>query len=128
MTFCAWLAGEFNNQVQAFNDPTWFVKLRLWYRPLPHLIAGNVAFFAEQANALSLDQPYRQRVAIVERNPQLEQFRLQYCALKRPTDFQGAGMRPALLEALTSDELEPLAGCVLTVSYQNQALHNVKMN
>ena len=43
-----WLAGEFENKNQAMSEPTWFVNLKLWNRPLPFLIDGNYALFAEQ--------------------------------------------------------------------------------
>jgi len=48
-TLAQWLAGEFENQTQALEQPTWFVNLHLWHRPLPFTIEGNLALFAEQA-------------------------------------------------------------------------------
>ncbi len=57
-----YLAGEFDNRTQAIADPVWYVHLRLWMRPLPFLLFPNsITLFAEQANALTLDQSYRPR-------------------------------------------------------------------
>ena len=111
------LAGEFENSTQASEQPAWFVSLRLWHRPLPQRIQGQLALFAEQANALYLDQPYRQRVMVLKAI-EGEQLQVQYLALKQPEQFRGAGANPALLAHLSLADLEPLPGCVLTVTQQ----------
>ena len=110
------MAGEFDNQPQAMEQPTWFVHLRLWYRPLPMRIEGNLALFAEQANALMRDRPYRQRVAVLKETS--DSVQVQYFAFKQPENFLGAGANPSLLEPLRLDDLEALPGCVLTVAEQ----------
>lgn len=110
------MAGEFYNQPQAMEQPAWFVHLRLWYRPLPIRIEGNLALFAEQANALTGDRPYRQRVAVLKEFS--DSLQVHYLAFKQPEKFLGAGANPSLLEALMLDDLEVLPGCVLTVVEQ----------
>jgi CpeT/CpcT family (DUF1001) len=110
------MAGEFDNKPQAMEQPSWFVHLRLWYRPLPMRIEGNVALFAEQANALQRDRPYRQRVAVLKEASGVAQ--VQYWGFKQPDRFLGAGANPGLLEGLSLDDLERLPGCVLTVMQQ----------
>ncbi|HEY9302185.1 MAG TPA: CpcT/CpeT family chromophore lyase, partial [Phormidium sp.] len=59
-----YMAGEFDNREQALADPTWYVHLRLWQRPLPIPLFSepSIALFAEQANILELDKPYRPRI------------------------------------------------------------------
>jgi hypothetical protein len=118
------MAGEFDNKPQAMEQPAWFVHLRLWYRPLPMRIEGNLALFAEQANALMRDplrasgraRPYRQRVAVLSES--LGSLQVQYLAFKQPENFLGAGANPHLLEALSLDDLETLPGCVLRIIEQ----------
>ena len=110
------MAGEFDNQPQAMEQPAWFVHLRLWYRPLPMRIEGNLALFAEQANALMRDRPYRQRIAVLKETS--DSVQVQYFAFKQPENFLGAGANPSLLEPLRLDDLEALPGCVLTVAEQ----------
>jgi len=110
------MAGEFDNQPQAMEQPAWFVHLRLWYRPLPMRIEGNLALFAEQANALMRDRPYRQRIAVLKETS--DSVQVQYFAFKQPEIFLGAGANPSLLEPLRLDDLEALPGCVLTVAEQ----------
>jgi hypothetical protein len=116
-TLAQWLAGEFDNRQQAFDQPAWFVHLRLWQRPLRQRFQGNLALFAEQANALYLNQPYRQRVIVLSENG--DRLQAQYLALKHPDPFRGAGADADLLNKLKVSDLEPLRGCVLTITRQD---------
>ncbi len=115
-----WLAGEFDNQPQAQDQPVWFVSLRLWQRPLPFRIQGHLALFCEQANSLYLDAPYRQRILVLRPSDNPQQGRAQYLAFKQPERFKGAGAQPERLQTLTLDDLEALPGCELTITYTNQ--------
>ncbi|HEY9664649.1 MAG TPA: chromophore lyase CpcT/CpeT [Allocoleopsis sp.] len=118
-TLANYLAGEFDNQAQAIDQPTWFVHLRLWHRPLPWKIDGNPALFAEQANVLYLDKPYRQRIVVLQPTDQPDRFRAQYYAFKQPDRVCGAGATPEVLKTLSLNDLELLPGCILTVTYAN---------
>ncbi|MBF2086474.1 chromophore lyase CpcT/CpeT [Thermoleptolyngbya sp. C42_A2020_037] len=118
-----WLAGEFDNRAQSLDQPAWFVHLRLWHRPLPIRINGCLALFAEQANALYLQNPYRQRVLVLQENSDGNTNHVgdeadgnpivQYWAFRQPDRFRGAGARPDLLSNLTLDDLQLLPGCRL---------------
>jgi CpeT/CpcT family (DUF1001) len=112
-----WLAGEFENRTQALDQPAWFVHLHLWHRPVPHLIQGHLALFAEQANVLHLDQPYRQRLLLLKALGE-QQFQAQYWAFKQPEQFRGAGMNASLLNTLSRTDLDELPGCQLTITNQ----------
>ncbi|MGB7710292.1 MAG: CpcT/CpeT family chromophore lyase [Microcoleus sp.] len=59
-----YMTGEFDNREQALDSPAWYVHLRLWQRPLPVALFDepSIALFAEQANILELDKPYRPRI------------------------------------------------------------------
>jgi hypothetical protein len=118
-TLAQWLAGEYDNQAQAMDQPVWFVHLRLWHRPLPFQIEGNPALFAEQANALYLDQPYRQRVVVLKPTANPRQLQAQYLAFKQPAQVKGAGANPDLLNGLSLADLEYLPGCALRVTEQD---------
>lgn len=117
-TLAQWLAGAFENQAQAQEQPIWFVHLRLWHRPLPQLFQGHLALFAEQANVLYLDQPYRQRIFLLqEKSP--DQIQVQYLAFKHPEQFRGAGANPERLATIAPADVEELPGCRLTVTQEN---------
>lgn len=115
-TLAQWLAGEFDNQAQALEQPAWFVHLRLWHRPLPFTIDGNPALFAEQANYLYPDNAYRQRVVVLSPIAHSHQLKAQYYAFKQPDRFKGSGANPDRLASLRLEELDLLPGCVLTVT------------
>lgn len=114
-TLAGWLAGEFDNRPQSLDQPAWFVHLRLWHRPLPIRVEGCIALFAEQANALYLQNPYRQRVLVLQENggSLTGSPTVQYWAFRQPDHVRGAGARPELLSNLTMDDLQPLPGCRL---------------
>jgi hypothetical protein len=117
-TLAQWLAGEFDNQAQAQDQPVWFVNLRLWHRPLPFRVDDHLALFCEQANSLYLDAPYRQRVLVLKPGESTEQsWRVEYKAFKQPERYKGAGANPELLNHLTIDQLESLPGCELNLTY-----------
>lgn len=118
-TLAQWLAGEFSNQAQALDQPAWFVHLRLWHRPLPQRFDGYVTLFAEQANVLHLDQPYRQRLMLLKPGADAQTLEVQYLAFRDSSQFRGAGANPERLAAITSDDVEHLPGCVLTVHQTN---------
>ncbi|NJL89036.1 MAG: chorismate mutase [Coleofasciculaceae cyanobacterium SM2_1_6] len=117
------LTGEFSNQEQALAEPAWYVHLRLWHRPVVGLFSQGLTIFAEQANILKLDQPYRQRLLQLQEvslNP-LE-IQVQYYKFLDPGEFRGAGANPSLLKKLTLEKIELLPGCVLGVSISSSGV------
>jgi len=117
ITLAHYLAGEFTNKEQALAEPAWYVHLYLWHRPVEGLFSEGITFFAEQANVLKLDQPYRQRLLQLREvalNPL--KIQVQYYKIFTPTDFRGAGANPALLDNLTLEQVELLPDCVLDVA------------
>ncbi|MGF1536653.1 MAG: chromophore lyase CpcT/CpeT [Elainellaceae cyanobacterium] len=121
ITLAQWLSGEFVNKDQALEQPSWFVHLRLWHRPLPQRLRGNLAIFAEQANVLKLSQAYRQRVLMLEESESGIQG--QYFGFKQPTQFLGAGQAPEKLTTLTEDDLIHLPGCVVDITQAGDRFH-----
>ncbi|MEL7332227.1 MAG: chromophore lyase CpcT/CpeT, partial [Cyanobacteria bacterium J06560_2] len=84
-----YLAGEFENQAQAAAEPAWYVHLRLWNRPVPSLSSSNVyTFLLEQANVISRQPPYRQRILQLQNGDEAGQLQGQYFALKDPLQFK----------------------------------------
>jgi hypothetical protein len=115
-----WLIGEFDNTAQSKEEPAWYVPLRLWHRLLPHRIQGKWAIFAEQSNFLELERPYRQRVLVLEPQPNGE-LAVQYWAFKDPARFRGAGANPDLLKDALEPALDLLPGCWLDVQVAGDA-------
>lgn len=112
-----YLAGEFDNREQAIAEPVWYVHLRLWQRPVNLFLEDSLTLFAEQANIVNLDQPYRQRIMRLRQGNDCEaSLNVQFYMPKDPTALKGAGSNPALLDTLTLDQLDLLPGCILTVA------------
>lgn len=116
LTLAQSLSGEFDNREQAIADPVWFVHLKMWQRPVPLFREDSITIFAEQANVLTLDQPYRQR--LLRLYDRAGQIQVQYYSFKQPEVFRGAGANPGRFEDLTIDAIDLLPGCVLDVEKQ----------
>ncbi|WP_373529234.1 chromophore lyase CpcT/CpeT [Nostoc sp.] len=122
-----YLAGEFDNREQAIADPAWYVHLRLWQRPVDLFTEDSITLFAEQANVINLDQPYRQRIMRLCQGRDFDApLEVQYYMLQDPGAFKGAGCNPALLNILTPDKLDLLPGCILTVTQEKLASDRYK--
>jgi hypothetical protein len=119
MTFSAqlidlgkYLAGEFDNQQQALEHPAWFVHLRLWMRPINLFTEDSITFFAEQANVINLDRPYRPRIIRLRERENIE---VEYYMFKDITEVAGAGENRDLLSTISVDRIEFLPNCTLRV-------------
>jgi hypothetical protein len=117
ITLGHYLAGEFDNREQAIAEPIWYVHLRLWQRIVPLFLEDSITLFAEQANIVKLDQPYRQRIMRLRVSPEGDDsLQVQYYIPKNPDALRGAGRNPALLDHLSPDALDLLPGCILSVT------------
>ena len=127
ITLGKYLTGKFDNREQALADSAWFVHLHLWQRPVDLFTEDSITLFAEQANIVNLDRPYRQRIMrLMSGSGSDAPLQLQYYMLKDPSVFSGAGHHPALLKTLTEDQLDLLPGCILTVTQQTLAANSYK--
>lgn len=116
-----YMAGVFDNREQALAEPTWYVHLRLWQRPLPVPLFSepSIALFAEQANVLNLDKPYRPRIVQLRQSSSGSGLEAQYYMLRDIAAFQGAGSNPNLLGKLTSEQIQLLPTCKLSVAVKD---------
>jgi hypothetical protein len=112
-TLADYMIGEFENRAQSLESPAWFVYLRLWQRRV-ELFEDSLTIFAEQANVLKLDQPYRQRLMRLQENNGA--ITVQYYQFNDPSSVRGAGAKPEMLKGLSESDIELLPGCVLQVS------------
>ncbi|NMG60264.1 hypothetical protein E1H12_17495 [Geitlerinema sp. P-1104] len=108
------LAGVFDNQQQAQDNPTWFVPTRVWQYPLSQPIDGHYAIFIEQAPLLKLEQPYRQRLMLLS-HPDGMPLQVVYRAFRHPEAIAGAAREPQRLQSLQSQDFIELPGCCLQV-------------
>jgi CpeT/CpcT family (DUF1001) len=108
-TLARWMAGDFSNREQAFQDPAFFAQIRVCHRPLPYELLQGIGFYLEQAYDVSLDSPYRARVLHLV--PQGEAICIRNYTLKDDERFWGAARQPERLQEITFQDLEKLEGC-----------------
>lgn len=116
-TLADYMTGEFDNQEQASADPAWYVHLRLWQIPVQLFTEDSITFFAEQANIVSLNKPYRPRLIRLQ---QKQDIQVQYYMPKNPSAVNGAATNPDLLKTLTVEDFELLPGCLLDIKIEDK--------
>ena len=120
-TLARWMAADFSNQEQAFENPPFFAHIRVCMRPLPLEVLSGVGFFVEQAYDYSLNDPYRLRVLkLVNTGKHIE---IENYSVKEEKKFYGASRNVERLKTLTADDLEKLPGCNMIVEWTG---HNFK--
>ncbi|MEW5797245.1 MAG: chromophore lyase CpcT/CpeT [Candidatus Zixiibacteriota bacterium] len=108
-----WMSGSFSTQEQALVDSA-FLDIRLESVQIwPERIDGRW-MYVEQASAVSLDRPYRQRVYRLSRRNDTTLVNSVY-ELREPLRFAGAWRTPSTFDFLTPDSLMPRPGCAVVL-------------
>jgi hypothetical protein len=110
-----WMAGDFSNQAQAFENPPFYAHIRVCMRPLPWEILSGVALFLEQAYDFMLSQPYRLRV--LKLYVVGDRIRLENYTVKSEENFYGASRDLERLKHLKTEHLEKMPGCDMIVEW-----------
>lgn len=53
-TLARWLAADFSNQQQAFDNPPLFANIRVYMRPLAYQLLNRVTFYLEQGYDITM--------------------------------------------------------------------------
>ena len=114
-TLARWMAADFSNQEQAFENPPFFAHIRVCMRPLPSEFLSGLSFYVEQAYDYMLNNPYRVRVLnLIAAGDRIE---IENYCIKQEQQFYGASRELQRLQALSSDSLEKLSGCNMIVEW-----------
>ncbi len=118
-TLTQWMAADFSNQEQAFENPPFFAHIKVCMRPLPKGFQSGVSLYLEQAYNFQLDKPYRVRVLhfIQRENDVL----LENYKVKDEEKFYGAARDLDKLSTLSADDLEPMGGCDIYVEWTGES-------
>lgn len=117
-TLARWMAADFSNQAQAFENPPLYAHIRVCMRPLPLELLSGVSFLVEQAYDYMLNDPYRVRVLkLVVREGRIE---IENYLVHDEQQFYGATRQPERLKSLSADQLERLPGCNMQVEWTGQ--------
>mgnify|MGYP002777758187 CR=1 FL=1 len=118
-TLARWMAADFSNQEQAFENPPLYAHIRVCMRPVPAGILSGFGFFVEQAYDFELHYPYRVRVLeLVTVDGHIE---IKNYSLKDDKAFFGAARNPERLSQLSPDQLVLLPGCNMIVEWTGQS-------
>jgi CpeT/CpcT family (DUF1001) len=114
-TLVSWMAGDFSNQAQAFENPPFFAHIRVCMRPLPYALMDGVSLFLEQAYDFMLHNPYRLRVLkFVIVNDKIE---IEHYTIEPESQFHGAARKPELLQQLTREHIIKMSGCTMITDW-----------
>lgn len=123
-TLARWMAADFSNQEQAFENPPFFAHIRVCMRPLPLEILSGVSFYVEQAYDYMLNNPYRVRVLKLLNvgdafggSRSDHHITIENYLIKDEQQFYGASREPQRLSAITLEHLEKLPGCNMLVEW-----------
>jgi hypothetical protein len=114
-TLASWMAADFSNQLQAFENPPIFAHIRVCMRPLPLSLLDGVSLFVEQAYDYNLKDPYRVRV--LKLIPAGDHIEIENYTVKDEQQFYGASRNLELLQRLKVGDLEKLPGCNMIVKW-----------
>lgn len=114
-TLARWMAADFSNQEQAFENPPFYAHIRVCMRPLPLELLGGVSLYLEQAYDFMLNQPYRVRVLrLVEAGDRME---IENYKIKQEEQFYGASRDIKRLQTLQAEQLEKMPGCTFITEW-----------
>jgi CpeT protein len=103
------MAGEFSNQQQAWDNPTQYAHIRVFFRPLPWEFFSGIGFYSEQVYDYDLWSPYRQGVhRMVEKNGETY---IENYGLDDPILYAGASRETGILATITPECLQRRQGC-----------------
>ncbi|NES72817.1 MAG: chorismate-binding protein [Okeania sp. SIO2D1] len=109
LTLARWLAADFSNQQQAFENPPLFAHIRVCMRPLPYELLNGLSLYLEQAYDITLNQPYR--VRILKLVPAADYIDIENYAIDQEEAFYGASRDPQRLQAFKTEQIKKLPGC-----------------
>ncbi|NDJ19858.1 chromophore lyase CpcT/CpeT [Myxacorys almedinensis] len=108
-TLARWMAADFSNQHQAYENPPLYAHIRVCMRPLPLELLSGVSLLLEQAYDFMLNQPYRLRVLkLVEHEGKIA---IENYLVKGEETLYGASRNVERLQELKADQLQLVAGC-----------------
>ncbi len=109
LTLARWMASDFSNQAQAFENPPFFAHIRVCMRPLPVELLGGVSLYLEQAYDIELNSPYRVRV--LKLVPIADRIDIENYAIANEEQFYGASRDLQKLQELKKAEFKLMPGC-----------------
>ncbi|NER79942.1 MAG: chorismate-binding protein [Leptolyngbya sp. SIO1D8] len=100
LTLAHWMAGDFSNQKQAFENPREYAHIHVFFRPLAFDFFSDIGFYSEQVYDYDLWTPYRQGVhRLVDKG---DHIYIENYGLIDSFLYAGAAREPQILKTITS--------------------------
>ncbi|MDY7015291.1 MAG: chromophore lyase CpcT/CpeT [Cyanobacteriota bacterium] len=104
-----WMAGDFSNAKQAFDNPKDYAHIHVYFRPLPFEFFSGIGLYSEQVYDYDLWRPYRQGVhRLVDWG---DRIYIENYGLKDAIFYAGAARELSILKTITPDCIERREGC-----------------
>jgi CpeT protein len=111
LTLAHWMAGDFSNRQQAFDNAKDFAHIHVFFRPLPWDFFGGIGFYSEQVYDYDLWSPYRQGIhRFADRG---DHIYIENYGLIEPMLYAGAAREPTILGTITPAVIAPRCGCAM---------------
>ena len=109
ITLAQWMAGDFSNYQQSFDNPKQFAHIRIFFRPLPFEFFNAIGFYSEQVYDHDLWTPYRQGVhRLIDQG---DQIYIENYSLEDPIQYAGAARELSILKTIKPDSLQRRYNC-----------------
>jgi CpeT protein len=109
VTLAQWMAGDFSNAKQCFDNPKDFAHIHVLFRPLPYEFFGAIGLYSEQVYDYDLWSPYRHGIhKLIDQGDRIyiENYSLQDAYL-----YAGASREPSILQTITPAGIERRQNC-----------------
>ncbi|MGD2184018.1 chromophore lyase CpcT/CpeT [Lusitaniella coriacea] len=109
VTLARWMAGDFSNQKQAFDQPATYAHIRIFFRPLPVSFFNTIGFYSEQVYDHDLWTPYRQGIhRLVDWG---DRIYIENYSLTDRLRYAGAARELDILRSITPDCIQRRHHC-----------------
>lgn len=121
ITLASWIAGEFSNKKQAFDNPKLFAHIHVFFRPLPSEFFGGIGFYSEQVYDYNMWTPYRQGVhKFIEQDNQIY---VENYSLKDAMLYAGSGHNRSILTTIKPDVIERRYNCSMVFTKKDNIFY-----
>lgn len=111
VTLARWMAGDFSNAKQCFENPKDYAHIHVLFRPLPFEFFGGIGFYSEQVYDYDLWSPYRQGVhRLVDRS---DHIYIENYSMRDAFLYVGSSRELSILRTIKPDCLERRQNCAM---------------
>jgi CpeT protein len=109
VTLARWMAGDFSNYKQAFENPKHYAHIHVFFRPLPFEFFSGIGLYSEQVYDYDLWKPYRQGIhRLIDQG---DSIYIENYSLTNAFIYAGAARELSILKTITPDCIQRRYHC-----------------